>query len=122
MNDDAEDGFAADTTELLQCAQINFENAEKMVPGLAGHPIFRMAKMQLDAVVKRLDVIIAQADKPPEHRGPLDGLLEPGAAHFDVLTSIGISLKRLADHLAPNDGKHSPPLLWLGDVLRELKS
>lgn len=52
---------------------------------------------------------------------PLDGLLEPGARNYDALTSIAISLKRLADHMAPNDGVHMPPLLWLGDVLREEK-
>ena len=51
---------------------------------------------------------------------PLDGLLEPGAVAYDVATSIAISLKRIADHLAPTNGD-MPPLLWLGDVIREPK-
>ena len=52
---------------------------------------------------------------------PLDGLLEPASAPYRdaALVSIAISLKRLADHLAPNDGVHQAPLLWLGDVLLE---
>lgn len=38
------------------------------------------------------------------------------------LASIAVSLKRLADHLAPLDDTLQPPLFWLGDVIRELKS
>ena len=56
---------------------------------------------------------------PPKH--PLDGLLEPGAEKYDTLTSIAISLKRIADHLVPADPA-MPPLVWLADAIREARS
>lgn len=40
--------------ELLN-AQINFENAEKMMPLLKEHPIFQIAKEQLAAGIKMLE-------------------------------------------------------------------
>ena len=58
------------------------------------------------------------------HPGPLDILFEDGAQSTPyrleaALTSIAISLKRLADHLAPlEESGKMPPLLWLGDVIR----
>lgn len=52
----------------------------------------------------------------------LKALFEPEscALREPPLASIAISLKRIADHLAPKDGVHQPPLLWLGDVLRAI--
>jgi hypothetical protein len=40
--------------ELFLCAQINFDNVAKMNPGLDQHPIWALAKAQLDAAVKKL--------------------------------------------------------------------
>lgn len=51
------DDFSADTPELAMCAQVNFENVEKLNPALAAHPIYALAKRQLDAVVSRLTEI-----------------------------------------------------------------
>lgn len=34
--------------EILLCAQVNFENLERVVPGLSEHPYYRIAKAQLD--------------------------------------------------------------------------
>lgn len=48
------DGFDVDTTELAECAQLNFRNVVKINPGIGADPIFMMAMMQLDAVVARL--------------------------------------------------------------------
>ena len=48
------DGFSGDNAELAECAKLNFESVAKMAPALAAHPIFQIAKMQLDALVKRL--------------------------------------------------------------------
>jgi hypothetical protein len=39
---------------------------------------------------------------------PLTGLLEPGAARYDVQTSIAISLKRIADALTDRDPYTNP--------------
>lgn len=38
-----------DALELLRSAEINFENFAKMVPAVAAHPIFAIAKQQLAA-------------------------------------------------------------------------
>lgn len=50
-----DDDFSASTPELAECAKINFENVERMNPALKAHPIYMMAKKQLDAVVARLN-------------------------------------------------------------------
>lgn len=49
------DGFVRSNVELAMCAQMNFENAVKMMPALALNPIFKIAKTQLDALVARLN-------------------------------------------------------------------
>lgn len=41
--------------EWLLNAQINFQNVEKMNPGLKAHPIYRMAKEQLDNAIRVID-------------------------------------------------------------------
>ena len=51
---DHPDGFSNDNAELAECAKMNFETVAKMAPALAAHPIFQIAKTQLDALVKRL--------------------------------------------------------------------
>ena len=56
------DGFTENTTELLECAKINFENVERMNPGLGKHPVYILAKAQLDACVERLERIEAEGD------------------------------------------------------------
>jgi hypothetical protein len=63
-----------------------------------------------------------------EHESMSDNYLETPAYNIPdqntaALLSIAISLKRLADHLAPdpNSDPRMPPLLWLGDVLRETR-
>jgi len=38
--------------ELFRCAQINFNNAEKMMPLLKEYPIFQIAKRQLAEAIK----------------------------------------------------------------------
>lgn len=50
------DEFSAPTPELAECAKINFENVERMNPGLSRHPIYMLAKKQLDAVCARLSL------------------------------------------------------------------
>jgi hypothetical protein len=35
--------------ELLRCAQINFENVEKIFPSIKAIPLYKAAKLQLDA-------------------------------------------------------------------------
>lgn len=52
---DRDDGFTDDTTELAQCAQINFDNCEKMIPGLKDHPMWRISRLQFNAVVERFE-------------------------------------------------------------------
>lgn len=51
---DADDGFTADDVELAESAKMNFETVARMAPALAAHPIFKIAKMQLDALAARL--------------------------------------------------------------------
>lgn len=43
-----------DAAELAGSAKINFENLARMVPAVAAHPMFQIAKMQLDELVVRL--------------------------------------------------------------------
>lgn len=50
-----DDGFTDSNAELAMCAKMNFETAAKLMPALNAHPSYRMAKMQLDALVARLD-------------------------------------------------------------------
>lgn len=40
--------------KILQCAQTNFENVERMIPQIAKHPIWEIAKTQLDAALDNL--------------------------------------------------------------------
>lgn len=51
----ADDGFTADTLELALSAQMNFHTVERMAPAVGAHPIWKIAQMQLDALVKRLE-------------------------------------------------------------------
>lgn len=51
---DHDDDFSEDTTDLAECAKINFETVARMAPMIAAHPIFKIAKEQLDATVARL--------------------------------------------------------------------
>ncbi len=44
-----------DASEILLCAQVNFENTEKMMPVLKQHPIFQMAMEQLGNGIKKLE-------------------------------------------------------------------
>lgn len=48
------DEFSVSTTELAECAKINFENVEKMNPSIRNHPLYALAKRQLDASVARM--------------------------------------------------------------------
>jgi hypothetical protein len=41
--------------EILECAKINFENVEKMNPTLLLHPIYLLAKEQLNNGIKKLE-------------------------------------------------------------------
>ena len=41
--------------ELFRCAQINFNNAEKMMPILKDHQIYQIAKMQLDEAIQKAE-------------------------------------------------------------------
>lgn len=49
------DGFSVDTIELAGCAEINFQNCERMVPGLKQNPMWQLAMSQLKAAVARLE-------------------------------------------------------------------
>ena len=51
-----------DIFEQLKCAEINFENAEKMMPLLKEHPIFQLAKLQLNDGIKLLEKKIKAGD------------------------------------------------------------
>ncbi len=51
---DETDDFTTSNWELAESAKMNFENVARMAPAIAAHPIFQIAKMQLDALVKRL--------------------------------------------------------------------
>lgn len=48
------DQFTEDTYELALCAQINFGNLLRQNPALARHPMWQIAMLQFDAVVRRL--------------------------------------------------------------------
>jgi len=51
-------GYAEDDgdgMELLACAAINFQNVEGMIPGIATHPIFALAFVQLLGAKARLE-------------------------------------------------------------------
>ena len=50
-----DDDFDGDALELARCAQINFQNFEKMSPFGAAHPIYKLAREQLDAAITRLE-------------------------------------------------------------------
>lgn len=52
---DRTDEFGEDTTSLAQCAQINFNNVEIMVPAIKSLPMWRLAVQQLNAVVHRME-------------------------------------------------------------------
>ena len=49
------DGFTGDNAELAMCVQMNLATLAQMAPAVARHPIFLIAKDQLDALVKRLE-------------------------------------------------------------------
>lgn len=66
---DTKDEFSAPTAELAECAKINFENVERMNPGLARHPIYMLAKKQLDAVCARLSADEKHSLTVEERRG-----------------------------------------------------
>lgn len=55
MMTDRADGFTDDTTELAQCAQINFQNMENMCPSLRVDPFWLIAMQQFNAVVHRME-------------------------------------------------------------------
>lgn len=40
----------AEADEMLASAKINFENVERLNPALSQHPVYKIAKSQLDAV------------------------------------------------------------------------
>lgn len=52
---DRADGFTDNTTELAQCAQINFQNVENMRPSLKTDPFWLIAMEQFNAVVHRME-------------------------------------------------------------------
>lgn len=55
MTDNANDStYSVSTAELLACAAINFDNAAKMAPALAQHPIYALAMDQLRCGIDRL--------------------------------------------------------------------
>lgn len=41
--------------ECLQNAQINFENLARMAPVVGNHPIYKLAKEQLDNGIEKLE-------------------------------------------------------------------
>ena len=41
--------------ELLRCSQINFDNLVKMNPLIKDHPMYQIARLQLDEVVEQLE-------------------------------------------------------------------
>ena len=43
-----------DAVTLAESAKINFENLARMAPAVAAHPMFQIAKMQLDELVSKL--------------------------------------------------------------------
>lgn len=47
--------------ELVMCAKINFENAQKMMPVLGSHPVFQMARQQLDEALRAVEASERQA-------------------------------------------------------------
>lgn len=38
--------------EILESAKLNFKNAERMIPTLGNHPIYSLAKLQLEEGIK----------------------------------------------------------------------
>jgi len=50
-----ERGMSVSILEVLMNAQMNFETASKMVPGLGRHPIFAMASEQLKNGIEALE-------------------------------------------------------------------
>lgn len=50
-----EGGAVMDTLELLQCCQINFNNLVTMNPPIKDHPMYVIARTQLDEAVKQLE-------------------------------------------------------------------
>lgn len=57
------DEFSVGTTELAECAQMNFRSVVKMNPSLGQHSIFMLAMKQLDAVVARM-IADDEAEEP----------------------------------------------------------
>lgn len=53
--------------ELLRCSQINFDNLITQNPGINRHPIYRVARKQLDDGVQALGEIDAACER--EGRG-----------------------------------------------------
>ena len=52
---EGEGGRVMDTLELLQCSQINFDNLVKMNPQIKGHPMYMIARTQLDEAIKQFE-------------------------------------------------------------------
>lgn len=45
----------AEALEQAQCAQINFDNLTSMNPAIQAHPMYKIARVQLDNAVQILD-------------------------------------------------------------------
>lgn len=96
------------TTALRQFDLVRFAHERD------GGPVHRVVSVMHDGMVELHDIggyfaphLFAIADDiggiPPSPKHQLDGLLEPGAAQYDALTSIAISLKRIADAMSQPD-------------------
>lgn len=44
-----------DPLELLRCSQVNFDNLVTVNPAVANHPMYKIARMQLDEAVTALE-------------------------------------------------------------------
>jgi hypothetical protein len=52
--------MSEEAIEILRCAEINFNNTAKFMPGLVSHPIFMLAMEQLKQGLAMID-----ADEDP---------------------------------------------------------
>lgn len=75
----------SDPLELFRCAQANFDNLTTFNPGIAAHPMYKAARLQLDAGVNVLEGNVCDHGEPPEfpcekceHDRAADGITDGG--------------------------------------------
>jgi cytochrome c-type biogenesis protein CcmH/NrfF len=50
-----------EAAEQLRCAQVNFDNLTELNPAIAAHPMYKVARMQLDMGLATVETIEAES-------------------------------------------------------------